>query len=65
VTNDKDTRNPRPCACGCGAPTRRTWVQGHDSKALHEDLAILGCSSVASFHKDVLDGRIRRVGDRR
>jgi hypothetical protein len=23
----------RPCACGCGKPTARTFAQGHDAKA--------------------------------
>lgn len=23
---------PKPCACGCGEPAQKTYVQGHDQK---------------------------------
>ena len=25
-----------PCACGCGDEARKTWLPGHDHKAIHE-----------------------------
>jgi len=55
----------RRCACGCGELTARTWVQGHDTKALHAALRALGCvdpvtgeSDVAAFVSAVANGQI-------
>ena len=51
------TRNPiryapseldlTPCRCGCGEPARRAFLPGHDQRALHERVNLLG--SVAKF----------------
>lgn len=58
----------RRCACGCGELTARTWVRGHDTKALHDALRTLRCidpatgeADIAAFVWAVADGQIERV----
>lgn len=29
----KRNKPTRPCACGCGHPTKGTWASGHDGRA--------------------------------
>lgn len=35
------------CLCGCGGPVRADFLPGHDQRAIHERIALLG--SVANF----------------
>lgn len=46
-------RRSRPthaCACGCGAPTKRTWFPGHDGRAtgwaLRVERGVIGLGDV-------------------
>jgi len=54
----------RRCACGCGGWTLRTWMRGHDQKAVHEMWEGLGFPGVAGMFAAYRAGRLVVIPER-